>query len=159
MYVADMPCHAVLSCRTTIGDWLTGWRGFVQAETIAAAPLELGERVMMVPFYSDATMLLHRQAYAVRGGVVEVRSACRQTRTPTHERTDSLHRHGCARTNLPRCAGAVVCGVLVLVLCGRRCGHLRARSAACNERSIVNEENRFIRMVLREQASKVWCHH
>lgn len=25
----------------------------------------------MVPFYSDATMLLHRQAYAVRDGLVE----------------------------------------------------------------------------------------
>ena len=99
MYVADMPCHAVLSCRITIADWLTGWRGFVQAETIAAAPLELGERVMMVPFYSDATMLLHRQAYAVRGGVVEVRSVCRQTRTPTHERTDSFTALASLRTH------------------------------------------------------------
>ena len=36
-------------------------------------PLQLGERVMMVPFYSDATMLLHREAYAIRNGLVEVR--------------------------------------------------------------------------------------
>jgi|EP01047_Picozoa_sp_COSAG01_P048721 D-serine deaminase-like pyridoxal phosphate-dependent protein len=33
--------------------------------------LALGQRVMMVPYYSDATMMLHRLAYGVRGGVVE----------------------------------------------------------------------------------------
>lgn len=45
----------------------------VSEETALNNPLQLGERVMMVPFYSDATMLLHRQAYAVRNGTVEVR--------------------------------------------------------------------------------------
>ena len=43
----------------------------VDEATAAESPLALGERVMMVPFYSDATMLLHREAYAVRGGIVE----------------------------------------------------------------------------------------
>eukprot|EP01043_Picozoa_sp_COSAG02_P021576 COSAG02_NODE_1099_length_14585_cov_19.264669_10_plen_82_part_00 len=45
----------------------------VSEETALNNPLQLGERVLMVPFYSDATMLLHRQAYAVRNGTVEVR--------------------------------------------------------------------------------------
>ena len=45
----------------------------ISDETASINPLQLGDRVMMVPFYSDATMLLHRQAYAVRNGIVEVR--------------------------------------------------------------------------------------
>jgi hypothetical protein len=45
----------------------------VSEQTAVSTPLQLGERVMMVPFYSDATMLLHREAYAVRNGLVEVR--------------------------------------------------------------------------------------
>jgi hypothetical protein len=32
---------------------------------------QLGERVTMVPVYSDATTLLHRRVYGVRGGLVE----------------------------------------------------------------------------------------
>jgi hypothetical protein len=31
----------------------------------------LGERVTMVPVYSDATTLLHRRIFGVRGGIVE----------------------------------------------------------------------------------------
>jgi D-serine deaminase-like pyridoxal phosphate-dependent protein len=33
--------------------------------------LSLGERVTVVPPYSDASMLLHRNIYAVRDGMVE----------------------------------------------------------------------------------------
>ena len=33
--------------------------------------LTLGERITMTPFYSDATVFLHRQAYGFRHGVVE----------------------------------------------------------------------------------------
>jgi D-serine deaminase-like pyridoxal phosphate-dependent protein len=33
--------------------------------------LELGQRVTMVPHYSDSTVLLHRRMYAVRNGIVE----------------------------------------------------------------------------------------
>ena len=35
------------------------------------AAVSLGERIRLVPSYSDSTMLLHRQAYAVRDGMVE----------------------------------------------------------------------------------------
>ena len=37
----------------------------------AAAAVEPGDRVTMIPHYSDSTMLLHRQLFAVRAGVVE----------------------------------------------------------------------------------------
>ena len=33
--------------------------------------LALGERLVMVPFYSDATAVLHRRFFGVRGGRVE----------------------------------------------------------------------------------------
>ena len=37
----------------------------------AAAAVEPGDRVTMIPHYSGSTMLLHRQLFAVRAGVVE----------------------------------------------------------------------------------------
>ena len=36
-----------------------------------SADLTLGERITMSPFYSDATVFLHRQAYGFRDAVVE----------------------------------------------------------------------------------------
>jgi D-serine deaminase-like pyridoxal phosphate-dependent protein len=38
------------------------------AEGVSVTP---GERITMVPSYSDSTMLLHRTLYAVRNGVIE----------------------------------------------------------------------------------------
>src|SRR5690606_35726889 len=35
------------------------------------AHVEPGDRVTMIPHYSDSTVLLHRRMYAVRGGIVE----------------------------------------------------------------------------------------
>ncbi|GMU40230.1 MAG: amino acid deaminase [Chloroflexota bacterium] len=39
--------------------------------TEGAPTLVPGERITLVPHYSDSTVLLHRQMYAVRGGVIE----------------------------------------------------------------------------------------
>ena len=60
----------------------------VSKEVAQNNPLKLGERVMMVPFYSDATMLLHRQAYAVRNGTVEVRTNHPSIFNPRQNNTD-----------------------------------------------------------------------
>ena len=59
--------HAV-QCGTRAAH--TRVRRFVRAPQFdvsgAAAPLQLGERVLLQPYYSDATMLLHRTAHGVR---------------------------------------------------------------------------------------------
>ena len=53
--------------------------------TFEASPeqeeVKLGERVLMVPYYSDATVLLHRNLFAVRNGLVSHLARIKYART------------------------------------------------------------------------------